>query len=918
MPGHTRFHIVIIIFHVIVNIHQFATSAAFFRRSFASIEWIASSVILKRSCRGVASPSSRRSCTLLRLCNRRHHLSVPSLSPAFACCKNRPSHLNTEFHRLRYFRLKGIQRLRVTMAQSSVVEGDVLKRPRLDDDEIEFVNSVLLKSIKTASSHCPNFSDSKYQSSRNDVTLDIALDQALDLMQYLNKQANEFCFEETNQRKSVGDSSIATEDCDARVIENDMNSRIRILAKQAIRTSHSLHQLVHRADFRRYPSKSSKSGVHAWKALQAVVSSSFEVDSLPSPAQSATAADSSTELLRSSRSLAWLALGITLSGKTVVEVSPDAETTKKTTKMIASAVIPKHVMNVLKGATMMKANKKEPILPEYDVNEENRFIYFISSCTVIEMLHLAARENEGVDVSVLLQVASKLVNGFGLGGHHAETLSEDGGGELSKAVSIVLNRVFGWKATDSSSCNHSNNNHGMSLDSGRTDGINNDIAAPALALAARIPVWDFINPNALINVAAEMDLWCSAELICDATVDAVTKSTEKETPPKEQKSQTLDTIAHISTRAIIDIASDYRLYRRADAFATKYYDFGGPERYADARFLHACDTIAKLVKKKQFQIIEKQVERVDEAVARVKNDLVPNDFEKSATRRDNCGEEICIDSMSVYIREFALRRLREGNQLTVAVRLAGLWQMDYEHDSDQLLQEAKKRKLTYLQWDDNGCPGFNPDGNENAPKPLPDLITEPSKLLESFRTLEDDPGRTIGFDAEWGDSKGVAVLQLSTLNQTLLLDIPALTSTGEGRKALKYSVGRLFIGQTKVRNLIGFGCKEDFCRLRASSVGNDHWFPQNRDRLIATDLRHVIAETNPELGGRGGLHVGLSKACEFFLGKQLDKAEQCSDWSSRPLSAEQREYAALDAWACAAIHNKLADAYPLNNMYIKR
>lgn len=757
------------------------------------------------------------------------------------------------------------------MAQVSVVDGDVLKRPKIDDDEIEFVNSVLLKSIKIASSHCPNFSDSKYQSSRNGVTLDIALDQALDLIQYLNKQANEFCFEGTNERNSVGESSIATEDNDSGVSENDLNSRIRIFAKQAICTSHSLHQLVHRADFRRYPSKSSKSGVHAWKALQSVVNPAFEVDSLPSPAKFATAADSSNELLRSSRSLAWLALGLTLTGKSLVEISPESETAKKATKMIASAVIPNHVMNVLKGAKMMKANKKEPILPEYDVNEEeDRFIYFISSCTVIEMLHLAAREKEGVDISVLLQVASKLVNGFGLGGHHAEIISEEGGGEgageLSKAVSIVLNRVFGWKA-DSSSGNHSNNNHGMSLDSGKTDGINNDIAAPALALAARIPVWDFIAPNALVNVAAEMDLWCSAELICDATVNAVTTSTEKETPSKEQKFQSLNTIAHISTRAIIDIASDYRLYRRADAFATKYYDFGGPERYADARFLHACDTIAKLVKKKQFQIIEKIVERVDEAVARVKNDLIPYDFEQSAARRDNCGEEISIDSMSVYVREFALRRLREGNQLTAAVRLAGLWQMDYEHDPEQLLQESKKRKLTYLQWDDNGCPGFNPDGNDNAPLPLPDLITEPSKLLESFRTLEDDPGRTIGFDAEWGDSiKGVALLQLSTLNHTLLLDIPALTSTGEGRKALKYSVGRLFIGQTKVRNLIGFGCKEDFCRLRASSVGNDHWFPQNRDRLIATDLRHVIAETNPELGGRGGLHIGLSKACEFFWG----------------------------------------------------
>ncbi|KAL7465471.1 hypothetical protein ACHAXS_005798 [Conticribra weissflogii] len=788
------------------------------------------------------------------------------------------------------------------MVKSSVMNEGFLKSPKVDADEIELVHSILMTSIKSASSYCPQFSDSKNPISRNEVNLDVAVDQAVELIQYLNKQANEFCFEETNGRQSAGESSIATEYCKIRATENDMNSRIRILAKEAIYASHSLHQLVQRAGFRRSPSKSSKSGVHAWKALQSVVTSAFEVDSLPSQAQSATSTDSSKKLFRSSRSLAWLALGSTLPGMSLVEISLDAELAKRTTKMVASAVIPNHAMYVLKGVAMTKENKHVPKFAEYDMNEEeDRFIYLIARFSVIEMLYLAAKENEGVDISVNLQVASKLVNGFGLGGDCDKMASENGGDELSKAVGIILNRVFGWNTGGSSSSNQSNNYQDISLDSRSTDGISNDVAAPALALATRVPVWDFITPDVLVNVAAEMDLWCSAELICDATVDAH-----------------LNTIAHISTRAIIDIASDYRLYRRADAFATKYYDFGGPERYANARFLHACDTIAKLVKRKLFQIIEKQVERVDEAVARVKNDFALYDFKTNTVRRDNSGEEISIDSMSVHVREFALRRLREGNQLTAAVRLAGLWQMDYEHDPEQLLQEAKKRKLTYLQWDDDGCPGFNPDAHDNGSQPLPDLISDPSKLLESFKALEEDPERTIGFDAEWGDSmRGVALLQLSTLTHTLLLDIPALNSSEEGRQALKCSIGRLFIGQTNVRKLIGFGCKEDFSRLRASSVGGDHWFPQNSDRLIATDLRHIIAETNPELGGRGGLHMGLSRACEHFLGKQLDKAEQCSDWSSRPLSPAQREYAALDAWACAAIHQKLAEMHSLNNMYTR-
>jgi ribonuclease D len=43
----------------------------------------------------------------------------------------------------------------------------------------------------------------------------------------------------------------------------------------------------------------------------------------------------------------------------------------------------------------------------------------------------------------------------------------------------------------------------------------------------------------------------------------------------------------------------------------------------------------------------------------------------------------------------------------------------------------------------------------------------------------------------------------------------------------------------------------------------------------------------------------------FLGGKGLEKNEQCSDWLCRPLTREQREYACLDAWACAAIYLKI-------------
>ena len=48
----------------------------------------------------------------------------------------------------------------------------------------------------------------------------------------------------------------------------------------------------------------------------------------------------------------------------------------------------------------------------------------------------------------------------------------------------------------------------------------------------------------------------------------------------------------------------------------------------------------------------------------------------------------------------------------------------------------------------------------------------------------------------------------------------------------------------------------------------------------------------------------LAKVCERELGASLDKSQQTSDWSRRPLDSEQLQYAALDAEVLLTLHHR--------------
>mmetsp|Transcript_28959 Transcript_28959/g.35221 ORF Transcript_28959/g.35221 Transcript_28959/m.35221 type:complete len:835 (+) Transcript_28959:239-2743(+) len=401
-------------------------------------------------------------------------------------------------------------------------------------------------------------------------------------------------------------------------------------------------------------------------------------------------------------------------------------------------------------------------------------------------------------------------------------------------------------------------------------------AAAALNLAAELGPWSLLTPRTLVEIAISFDLWHGAERICLSTISQLDHPSSSATM----------SAAEDAVRTLIDSASDRHQYRRSDAFATEFYEYGGQSRYVAARYRHACDTICKVVQKRQLKLLERQVERVDRALERTKKDGVTDEDKDFG---ENCRESI---------REFVLSRLREVNEHDTAHRLASLWGMEYWYNEEDAEKYVMARKMRYLQWEE-AFPGGN----------VPELISDAAALLKGYSDLKNGMSTSqrgiVGFDVEWGDDygyDGAALLQLSTKRKAILIDIPALISSQQGCDALQTTVGQVFAGKDDVfSTIVGFSSREDLSRLRAS-VGvrgrdSNHWFSSWQ---AFADIKPLIVSQTPVLK-----QLGLSRICEHYFGKPLDKAEQCSMWLRRPLSVSQRTYAALDAWAVAALWDEL-------------
>ena len=364
-----------------------------------------------------------------------------------------------------------------------------------------------------------------------------------------------------------------------------------------------------------------------------------------------------------------------------------------------------------------------------------------------------------------------------------------------------------------------------------------DAIGGALALAAEVGAWDAAcPPAALVTVAAEAGLWAAAEGLVKAARDRG------------------DAGAAPAAETLVDACLERGLHRQADTHASQFSDLCGAGRLVEARLRHGEDTIRKVVKKQQFQLVEKVVAGVDRA-ARQNKDV-------EARRR---------------VRAVALEVLAEASERALARDLRNTWaardgvevDLGFADTGDLAVLDAAARRAKYVQWD------------EVLPA-VPELIDDATRLDAAVDALGAGPR---AFDVEWSDRAGAALLQLATKEGAVILDVPRLCASREGCAALR----RAFRGAP----LLGFGCSQDLARLRATPAAAP-WVDADQE---VYDLQTALTQK------RGG--PGLAAAAKAYLGKALDKSQQCSDWDARPLSEAQRAYAALDAVAVLLIHEKL-------------
>jgi ankyrin repeat protein len=158
-----------------------------------------------------------------------------------------------------------------------------------------------------------------------------------------------------------------------------------------------------------------------------------------------------------------------------------------------------------------------------------------------------------------------------------------------------------------------------------------------------------------------------------------------------------------------------------------------------------------------------------------------------------------------------------------------------------------------------------------------------------------------GIDCEWkpgpdcGGDSPVSTLQLGTRKKAFLIDLQTICRSKDNLDeddSAENDLDRILLKlfRNPSITLVGYGVLQDLGKLAAS-------FPHLKcfsEFVSVVDLQSISSVVYNTKFDRKATS-SLQKMTAMLLKKRLDKTQQVSDWSHRPLSEEQISYAMLDA-----------------------
>ena len=226
----------------------------------------------------------------------------------------------------------------------------------------------------------------------------------------------------------------------------------------------------------------------------------------------------------------------------------------------------------------------------------------------------------------------------------------------------------------------------------------------------------------------------------------------------------------------------------------------------------------------------------------------------------------------------------------------------------QLIQENKYNEKDEYELEEKFIEG----NNSNKYFKLPEdykiyyISAEESNINESLMILENiinnnlNSDKYMGIDTEWKSSNNfyeqyqeninninnnlADIIQIAGINHGFIFDVKSINKNEE----IKEKIKKIFF-DTK---FIGFEFRNDYVKI-------GQFFKEiiykNKFVELSNVYKEKLNKRTPEL---------KSITLEFF-GKELDKRDQISDWSKRPLLQNQIIYGILDAYVLILIYNKL-------------